>query len=162
MTIPRGYSPDLFEFVYFARPESTLDGINVQKCRQRMGYALGDIVLETLGADTCGKIDAIIPVPESGYISSLALAYRPNLLFLLGLVKNIYCNRSFILPGQEKRLKNAWRKLSTVKSEFEDKIVLIIDDSIVRGGTSREIVRMARKAGAKRVLFASSSSAIRY
>lgn len=126
-----------------------------------MGFALGDTVLETLGADTCAKIDTIIPVPESGYISALGLSDRLNIPFSLGLVKNSYCNRSFIIPGHENRLKAVWRKLNVLRPEFEGKNVLIVDDSIVRGGTSIEIVRMARKAGAKQVIFASSSPAIR-
>ncbi|PYH40176.1 amidophosphoribosyltransferase [Aspergillus saccharolyticus JOP 1030-1] len=124
----KSYLLDIFELVYFARPESTLDGINVKDCRRRIGCALGSMVLETLGAVTCGKIDVVIPVPDSGY----------------------------------KRLKTVWRKLSTVSSGFQAKNVLIVDDSIVRGGTSREIVRIVRKAGVIQVVFASSSPAIRY
>lgn len=157
----RAYSPDVFEYVYFARPESVIDGISVQKCRQQMGVALAETVLDKLGLDVLDEVDAIIPVPESGYVSALALSQHLNIPFAMGLVKNSYCHRSFILPGHEKRLQAVWRKLSAVRHEFDGKCVLVVDDSIVRGGTSREIVCMARKAGAQRVIFASSSPAIR-
>ncbi|KAF2720003.1 Amidophosphoribosyltransferase [Polychaeton citri CBS 116435] len=158
----RTYTPDIFELVYFARPESTLDGISVQECRQRMGHALAQTALEELGADTCFQIDAVVPVPDSGYVSALALSQSLNIPLALGLVRNQYCQRTFILPGHEKRLKAVRRKLSPVASEFAGRNVLIVDDSIVRGSTSREIVRMARKAGARKVVFASSSPAIRF
>jgi amidophosphoribosyltransferase len=158
----QAYSPDIFELFYLARPDSILDGISVQESRQRMGLALADTIIQKLGPNLNDQIDAVIPVPETGYVSALALASRLNVPLALGLVKNTYCHRSFIVPTAEGRLKAVRRKLNTVRREFVGKNVLIVDDSIVRGGTSREIIKMAREAGAKKVIFASSSPAIRY
>lgn len=160
--VPRkSWTPDIFEFVYFARPESTIDGISVQQCRKRMGRALGDTVTQRLGHAACQQIDVVVPVPESGNVCALALSYQLGIPMDFGIVKNAYSTRTFILPNAAQRLKGVSRKLSVVKSVFAGKNVLIVDDSIVRGGTSREIVRMARRAGAKNVIFVSGSPAIK-
>lgn len=153
--------PDIFEYVYFARSDSVMDGISVHKCRQRMGMALAQTCLRRLRKQA-EEIDVVIPVPETSYVSAVELAKGLGKPLSLGLVKNRYSNRSFILPNQGQRIKAIQRKLSAVEDEIRGKNVLIVDDSIVRGSTSSEIVAMARRAGAAKVVFASASPAIRY
>lgn len=153
------YTPDIFEYVYFARPDSVLDGICVQSARRNMGHALAGAIAKEPSAE---GIDVVIPVPETSYISALATAQCMGKPFAFGLVKNRYIGRTFIMPNQDKRRKGVERKLNTVRSEFEGKHVLLVDDSIVRGTTSKAIVQMAYAAGAKKVTFASCSPAIRY
>ncbi|KAJ1922583.1 amidophosphoribosyltransferase, partial [Tieghemiomyces parasiticus] len=154
------FSPCVFEYVYFARPDSIIDGISVYKSRLEMGEALAEQVLRKLGPDN--DIDVVIPVPDTSRVSALQLSYKLNILFREGFIKNRYVGRTFIMPGQEMRRKSVRRKLNAMALEFAGKNVLLVDDSIVRGTTSREIVQMARDAGAKKVYFASCAPPIRY
>ncbi|OSS51458.1 hypothetical protein B5807_04027 [Epicoccum nigrum] len=155
-------SLDVFELIYFARPEAVINGISVHECRKLMGHALGRHIARIMDAAELMSIDAIIPIPESGNISALALAQILRIPLQLGFHKNGYCNRSFIMPDARSRLKTIVRKLSAVRSEFDGKNLILVDDSIVRGNTSREVVRMARNAGARKIVFASCSPAIKF
>lgn len=160
------YSPDVFEYVYFARAESVIDGVSVNKSRQLMGEELAQTIMEQLtathGHAALEEIDCVIPVPETSYTCALALSQYIDKPLSLGLVRNRFIMRTFILPDQKQRCKAVNRKLSTVREEFDGRNVLIVDDSIVRGTTAARIVKMAREAGAKKVYFASGSPAIRY
>ncbi len=147
----------VFEHVYFARPDSVIDGISVHQARLKLGESLARRILENLPDH---KIDAVIPVPDSGRIAALGLSSELGVPYREGFVKNRYIGRTFIMPGQSMRKDSVRKKLNTVDDEFRGKNVLIVDDSIVRGNTSRRIVSMAREAGASRVLFASSSPPI--
>ena len=151
------HTPCVFEHVYFARPDSVIDGISVHQARLKMGESLARRILENLPDH---NIDAVIPVPDSGRIAALGLSNKLGVPYREGFVKNRYIGRTFIMPGQSMRKDSVRKKLNTVDDEFRGKNVLIVDDSIVRGNTSRRIVGMAREAGASRVLFASSSPPI--
>lgn len=154
-----GYTPCLFEFVYFARPDSIIDRISVYKSRLRMGEVLADKILRERPDH---DIDVVIPIPDSSRTSALEVAHRLGVKYREGFIKNRYIGRTFIMPGQEMRRQSVRRKLNAIDLEFRDKNVLLVDDSIVRGTTSRQIIEMAREAGAKGVYFASASPPVRY
>ncbi|KAJ8325121.1 amidophosphoribosyltransferase [Batrachochytrium dendrobatidis] len=157
---PRLFTPCIFEYVYFARPDSVMDGISVYKARLAMGEALANAVVEKLGKDM--DIDVVIPVPDTSRTSALQVSYKLGKLYREGFIKNRYIGRTFIMPDQQLRVKSVRRKLNPMPMEFAGKSVLIVDDTIVRGTTSREIVQMAREAGARKVYFASCAPAIRF
>jgi len=151
--------PCMFEYVYFARPDSIIDGISVYKARMRMGDALADkIEREWPNND----IDVVIPIPDTSRTSALQLANRLGVDFREGFMKNRYIGRTFIMPGQQQRRKSVRQKLNAIGLEFKDKNVLLVDDSIVRGTTCNEIIEMARDAGANKVYFASAAPEVRY
>ncbi|MFS1538299.1 MAG: amidophosphoribosyltransferase [Candidatus Phlomobacter fragariae] len=152
-------TPCLFEFVYFARPDSFIDKISVNKARLRMGQKLGaKIARQWQDLD----IDVVIPIPETSCDSALEIAYILGKPYRQGFVKNRYVGRTFIMPGQQERRRSVRRKLNVNRAEFRDKNVLLVDDSIVRGTTSEQIVELAREAGAKKVYFASASPEVRF
>ncbi|RUS28382.1 hypothetical protein BC938DRAFT_481950 [Jimgerdemannia flammicorona] len=184
-------APCMFEYVYFARPDSIIDGVSVYKARLAMGEALAEQVVRKMGNKM--DIDVVIPVPDTSRVAALQVSHKLNILYREGFIKNRYVGRTFIMPGQQTRCvgfflayhdpvshtasngcpltgnflsltrrKNVRRKLNAMALEFHDKNVLIVDDSIVRGTTSKEIIQMARDAGAKKVYFASCAPAIRY
>ncbi|KAI8059438.1 phosphoribosyltransferase-like protein [Gilbertella persicaria] len=153
-------SPCIFEYVYFARQDSIMDGISVYKARLSMGEALADQVTRSFGKDM--DIDVVIPVPDTSRVAALQLSKKLNIAYREGFNKNRYVGRTFIMPGQQTRRKNVRRKLNAMALEFQDKNVLLVDDSIVRGTTSKEIIQMAREAGAKKVYFASCAPPIRF
>ncbi|EWC48428.1 amidophosphoribosyltransferase [Drechslerella stenobrocha 248] len=155
------FTPDIFEFVYFARPDSIIDNISVQTARIKMGERLAETVRNILGDDVVKTIDAVIPIPETSNTSASALAAQLKLPYVQGFVKNRYVFRTFIMPGQSSRASAVRRKLHAMQTEFHQRNVLLVDDSIVRGTTSREIVRMAREAGANKVYLASCAPPIR-
>ncbi|XWY20258.1 amidophosphoribosyltransferase [Bisgaard Taxon 45] len=153
-------TPCIFEYVYFARPDSYIDGVSVYAARVHMGQRLGEkIAREWADVD---DIDVVIPVPETSNDIALRIARVLNKPYRQGFVKNRYVGRTFIMPGQALRVSSVRRKLNTIASEFKDKNVLLVDDSIVRGTTSEQIVEMARAAGAKKIYFASAAPEIRY
>ena len=153
------HAPCVFEFVYLARPDSIIDGISVYATRLKMGEYLAEKIRHTLPHI---QIDTVIPIPDSSRPSAMELAAKLNLAYREGFVKNRYIGRTFIMPGQSMRKKNVRQKLNAIGQEFKGKNVLLVDDSIVRGTTSREIVQMARDAGARKVYFASASPPVRY
>ncbi|CCH60490.1 hypothetical protein TBLA_0C06990 [Henningerozyma blattae CBS 6284] len=153
------YRPDLFEYVYFARSDSILDGISVYRTRIEMGTKLAENIKSKMSPD---EIDVVIPVPDTARTCALQCASALGKPYREGFVKNRYVGRTFIMPNQEQRLTSVRRKLNPMESEFKDKNVLIVDDSIVRGTTSKEIVNMARESGARKVFFASAAPPIRY
>ena len=151
------HTPCIFEHVYFARPDSVIDGVSVHQARLRMGEFLARKIRKIIPEH---EIDAVIPVPDSGRIAALGLSNELGIPYREGFVKNRYIGRTFIMPGQNARKDSVRKKLNTIDGEFREKTILIVDDSIVRGNTSRRIVSMAREAGASKVLFASSSPPI--
>ncbi|AXR07055.1 amidophosphoribosyltransferase [Salinimonas sediminis] len=152
-------SPCVFEFVYFARPDSFIDGVSVYASRVNMGRKLGEkIAREWADLD----IDVVIPIPETSMDVALQIANTLGLPYRQGFVKNRYIGRTFIMPGQTMRKQSVRRKLNAISSEFKDKSVLLVDDSIVRGTTSGQIIEMARESGAKKVYFASAAPEIRF
>ena len=153
------HTPCIFEYVYFARPDSILDKISVYKARLRMGEELaGKIVRDFPEHD----IDVVIPIPDTSRTSAVQVAYHLGVKYREGFIKNRYIDRTFIMPGQEERAKSVRRKLNAIGLEFRGKNVLLVDDSIVRGTTSRQIIRLAREAGANKVYFASAAPPVRY
>jgi amidophosphoribosyltransferase len=153
------FTPCIFEHVYFARPDSIIDGSSVYKARVRMGEYLADKILKERPEH---DIDVVIAVPESSRPSAMELAVRLGVKFREGFVKNRYIGRTFIMPGQKQREKSVKQKLNPLPLEFHDKNVLLVDDSIVRGTTCQQIIQMARDAGAKKVYFASAAPPIRH
>ncbi|WP_019555913.1 amidophosphoribosyltransferase [Thiomicrorhabdus arctica] len=152
-------SPCIFEFVYFARPDSMIDNISVHKSRLRMGEKLADKILKEWPDH---DIDVVMPIPDTSRTSALELASRLGSPYREGFIKNRYIGRTFIMPGQQLRKKSVRQKLNAIGLEFEGKNVLLVDDSIVRGTTSAQIVEMAREAGAKKVYFASAAPPVRF
>ncbi len=152
-------APCIFEFVYLARPDSVIDGTSVYESRLHMGEQLAKKIH---GIPEANDIDVVIPIPDSSRPSALQLANTLGLTYREGFVKNRYIGRTFIMPGQALRRKTVRQKLNPIGMEFKDKVVLLVDDSIVRGTTSREIVQMAREAGAAKVYFASASPPVRF
>ncbi len=152
-------TPCVFEYVYFARPDSLMDKVSIYDARLNMGEYLGDNVAKAL---RLGEIDVVMPIPDSSRPSAMQLAARLDLSYREGFIKNRYIGRTFIMPGQAVRKKSVRQKLSAIDMEFRGKNVLLVDDSIVRGTTSREIVDMARAAGANKVFFASAAPAVRF
>ena len=152
-------NPCIFEFVYLARPDSVLDGISVYQARLNLGETLAKRVVSTVPPN---QIDVIIPIPESSRPSATQLAHLLGVPYREGFVKNRYVGRTFIMPGQGVRKKSVRQKLNVIASEFKGRNVLLVDDSIVRGTTSREIVQMARDAGARKVYLASAAPPVRY
>ena len=152
-------SPCIFEYVYLARPDSIIDGISVYKARLRMGEKLAAKIMK-LWSDH--DIDVVIPIPDTSRTAALPLAYALGLKYREGFIKNRYITRTFIMPGQAVRKKSVRQKLNAIDLEFKGKNVLLVDDSIVRGTTSREIIQMAREAGARKVYFAAAAPPVRY
>ncbi|MBL4568056.1 MAG: amidophosphoribosyltransferase [Porticoccus sp.] len=152
-------TPCIFEHVYFARPDSIIDKISVYKSRLRMGEKLADKILRVFPNN---DIDVVIPIPDTSRVSAQAIAEKLGIKFREGFMKNRYIGRTFIMPGQKERKKSVRQKLNPVKLEFQGKNVLLVDDSIVRGTTSKQIIQMARDAGASKVYIASAAPPVRY
>src|SRR6185295_17959761 len=153
------HTPCIFEYVYFARPDSIMDNISVYRARMRMGDKLAEkIERQGLTKD----IDVVIPIPDTSRTSALQLAQRLGLKYREGFIKNRYIGRTFIMPGQQQREKSVRRKLNAIDMEFRGKNVLLVDDSIVRGTTSAQIIDLAREAGARKVYFASAAPPVRF
>ena len=153
------HSPCIFEFVYFARPDSILDNLSVYKARLRMGEQLaGQIIREWPDHD----IDVVIPIPDTSRTAAVQVAQHLGVKYREGFIKNRYIGRTFIMPGQAERAQSVRRKLNAIDLEFRGKNVLLVDDSIVRGTTSRQIIHLAREAGARRVYFASAAPPVKY
>ncbi|WP_290889234.1 amidophosphoribosyltransferase [Arenimonas sp.] len=156
---PRPHAPCIFEYVYFARPDSMIENISVHKARMRMGVTLGQKILR-LRPDH--GIDTVIPIPDTSRDAALEIANVLGVKYREGFIKNRYVGRTFIMPGQGERVKSVRRKLNPIPLEFKDRVVLLVDDSIVRGTTSQQIVQMARDAGAKKVYLASAAPPVRH
>ena len=155
----RRHTPCIFEYVYFARPDSMMDDISVHKARMRMGVKLGEKILR-LRPDH--DIDTVIPIPDTSRDAALEIASLLGVKYREGFIKNRYIGRTFIMPGQSQRMKSVKRKLNPIPLEFKDRVVLLVDDSIVRGTTSQQIVQMAREAGARKVYLASAAPPVRF
>ena len=153
------YSPCIFEFVYLARPDSIMDQVSVHKARLRMGEYLAEKILRVWPDQ---DIDVVIPIPDTSRTAALQMASILGIKYREGFIKNRYIARTFIMPGQKTRKKSVRQKLNAIDLEFRGKNVLLVDDSIVRGTTSEEIIRMAREAGARKVYFASAAPPVRY
>ncbi|MDP2226662.1 MAG: amidophosphoribosyltransferase [Moraxellaceae bacterium] len=153
------HTPCIFEYVYFARPDSIMDNISVYKARLRMGERLAQKIVREWGEH---DIDVVIPIPDTSRTSALELANQLNVKYREGFMKNRYIGRTFIMPGQSQRKKSVRQKLNPIELEFQGKNVLLVDDSIVRGTTCKEIIQMARDAGANKVYFASAAPAVKY
>src|ERR1700754_4127881 len=153
------HTPCIFEYVYFARPDSIIDNISVHKARLRMGDLLAEKI-RRIWPDH--DIDVVIPIPDTSRTAAVQVAQLLNVKYREGFVKNRYIGRTFIMPGQEQRKKSVRSKLNAIDLEFRGKNVLLVDDSIVRGTTSAQIIDMAREAGAKKVFFASAAPPVRY
>ncbi len=156
---PAAHTPCIFEYVYLARPDSMMEDVSVYKARLRMGERLARKILR-LRPDH--DIDTVIPIPDTSRTAAMPLANALGVPFREGFVKNRYVGRTFIMPGQEQRVKSVRRKLNAIELEFRNKVVLLVDDSIVRGTTSQQIIQMAREAGARKVYFASAAPPVRY
>ena len=152
-------NPCMFEYVYLARPDSVLDGVSVYQARLNLGETLAQRVISTMPPS---EIDVVIPIPESSRPSAMQLAQKLGKPYREGFVKNRYVGRTFIMPGQGMRKKSVRQKLNAIASEFRGRNVLLVDDSIVRGTTSKEIVQMAREAGARKVYMASAAPPVRF
>ncbi len=152
-------NPCAFEFVYLARPDSVIDGASVYAARLKMGEYLAHKIRREFAS---GDIDVVMPIPDSSRPSAMELAMTLNLDYREGFIKNRYIGRTFLMPGQAIRRKSVRQKLNAIGAEFKGKSVLLVDDSIVRGTTSREIVQMARDSGARRVIFASAAPPVKY
>ncbi|MBR9828248.1 MAG: amidophosphoribosyltransferase [Oceanospirillales bacterium] len=152
-------APCLFEYVYLARPDSIIDGVSVHHSRMEMGVKLAEKVLRECPDH---DIDVIIPIPDTSRTAALEMANSLNVTFREGFIKNRYIGRTFIMPGQTLRKKSVRQKLNPIQAEFRDKVVMLVDDSIVRGTTSKQIVQMARDAGARKVYFASAAPEVRF
>jgi amidophosphoribosyltransferase len=153
------HAPCIFEFVYFARPDSMMDGIYVHKTRTRMGERLARKIRRVWAAH---DIDVVIPIPDTSRTAALQMSYELDLKYREGFIKNRYIGRTFIMPGQAERKRSVRQKLNAIDVEFRGKNVLLVDDSIVRGTTSKQIIQMAREAGAKKVYFASAAPPVRF
>lgn len=152
-------NPCLFEYVYFARPDTVMDGVSVYKARLRLGEKLAEkITRQWPGHD----IEVVIPIPDTSRTAALQLAHVLGVKYREGFIKNRYIPRTFIMPGQSERARSVKHKLNAISLEFKGKTVLLVDDSIVRGTTSQQIVQLARDAGARKVYFASAAPPVRY
>ena len=156
---PQEHAPCIFEYVYFARPDSMIDNVSVHKARMRMGVKLGEKILR-LRPDH--DIDTIIPIPDTSRDAALEISNVLGVKYREGFIKNRYVGRTFIMPGQGERVKSVRRKLNPIPLEFRNRVVLLVDDSIVRGTTSQQIVQMARDAGARKVYLASAAPPVRF
>jgi amidophosphoribosyltransferase len=152
-------NPCAFEFVYLARPDSVIDGASVYATRLKMGEYLADKIQREISS---GEIDVVMPIPDSSRPAAMQLALKLGIEYREGFIKNRYIGRTFIMPGHSVRRKSVRQKLNAIGSEFKGKSVLLVDDSIVRGTTSREIVQMARDSGARRVIFASAAPPVKF
>ncbi len=159
VTAPGQHAPCIFEYVYFARPDSMIDNVSVHKARMRMGMKLGEKILR-LRPDH--DIDTIIPIPDTSRDAALEISNVLGVKYREGFIKNRYVGRTFIMPGQSERVKSVRRKLNPIHLEFRNRVVLLVDDSIVRGTTSQQIVQMARDAGARKVYLASAAPPVRH
>ena len=153
------HCPCIFEYVYFARPDSIIDNISVYKARMRMGKKLADKIMREWPDH---DIDVVIPIPDTSRTAAAQMAHELGVKFREGFMKNRYIGRTFIMPGQKLRKKSVKQKLNAISLEFKDKNVLLVDDSVVRGTTSEQIIQMARDAGARKVYFASAAPPVRY